>query len=463
MLRITRFISIFTWMLWSLLGASACDSRQVVLVKLESKSPETSSIGVYFRHGSMPWGSFGVPGSSDQFGIEFPIGVDGNLEIKAHTYANDVPCDLGSAAGVLSLAGKYRQDLTISASRSSQSCRGGTEQPFADAMTTGKWSVYAASAKDVWLVGERGLILRWDGSRYTRVPLPASLSTLPPTWNTVVGTTRGEILIAGTAGAVLRWTPTAGMLEPLTILSPVGVLLTSLRWNQASTSDPNSGDVWFAGTGGIVGYYNPAMGVLISAASLAESGGAAVNVDINAIACLSINRPNGRLFDCFFAANGGKLLRYAPANLPANCVSLATGTTNDLTGVAIVANMSTMIYDIRIVGKNRTILRGTAPLNGSPPVPTFNNYAAYLPPGFNNDFLAIQADDKYGAWVSGSKGALLYWNYTAAVPGSEIPFRLLNNQLTDNVSSLSVLGDGVFMSGANNLISYSGPLFTPMP
>lgn len=457
-----KSIHILAVMFFLLIGINACDPRQVVLVKLESRPQEASSMGVYFQHASTGWKSFSVPGDSDQFGIEFPVGIAGNFQVKAHMYANNVPCSIGSAAGVTSLAGKYRQDLTMSVARSTQSCRAGTEQPFADATTQGPLAVFAASEKDLWLVGRGGLILRWDGSRYTQVPLPASLSAFPPDWNTVVGTTRGEILIAGTKGTVLRFAPASGILEPLSIVPPPGVLLTSLRWNQASVSDPSLGDVWFAGTGGLVGYYNPGSGSFVSTIRLLESGGATVNVDINAVSCAITNRPNGKLYDCFFVGNGGTLLRYKSGAGP-NCVSLASGTTNDLTGVAIIANMSTMLYDVRVVGRGRTLLRGTAPLNDTLPVPMFTSYDKYLPQGLIVDFGAIQADAKNGAWISGDKGSLLYWSYTPAIPGSEIPFTMKATQLIDNISGLSVVGDGVFMSGANNLISYTGPLFTPMP
>jgi hypothetical protein len=51
------------------------------------------------------------------------------------------------------------------------------------------WWVWGSSASDVWMVGEQGLVLRWDGARFQVVPVPpeASGKTLFGVWGSGAG------------------------------------------------------------------------------------------------------------------------------------------------------------------------------------------------------------------------------------------------------------------------------------
>ena len=100
------------------------------------------------------------------------------------------------------------------------------------------------------------------GRRWSRAALEwhglveggAANLTAFPNWRTIVGTTRGEILIAGTNGNVVRWNPTSKVLESLNISPSRCGSYPPLTWRAASAGLPSQGDVYLAATGGLVGY-----------------------------------------------------------------------------------------------------------------------------------------------------------------------------------------------------------------
>lgn len=457
--------------LCSVAAQSGCENRQVAVVFLKNRSETATALGAYYKLNEPTFRSAGVRGNLDRFGIEAQLGTTGELDVQVFSYANDIPCSLGSGSGTVRLPGEYRQNLTIDLSQTSSTCTGGKEPVD---FPTQRMAVWAKSPTDIWFVGDGGRILRWNGERYTQVPLPASLASLPPDWTSVVGNSRGEVIIAGTKGYVLRWNPVTSLLEPLTVNPPMGVLIVGLNWRAVSVADPSLGDVWLAGSGGYVGYYNPGSGNKVDAVSLLCTNLMGMNGtftrDINAVSCVATTRSVGPLYDCWFAADQGTLLRYYAAP-PFNCYTYPVSPTisQNLTGVWVGANSAAGRLDVRAVGSGTTIVRGTAALDGKPPAPmTFDSYKSFLPASFSAEFTAIgSGPDSFGGnstgqvWVAGTNGVVLRWDDTPQAPGSAIPFTLINTRLQSNFQRLSAMSNGVMVTGPGPALFYAGSLFTP--
>lgn len=448
---------------------TGCENRQVVVVSLKNRAPEATSVGAYYKLTEPTYRSAGVRNNLDRFGIEAALGTMGDLDVQAFSYANDIPCSLGSGSGTVHLPGEYRQNLDIDLSSTVSTCVGGQEPA---GFPSKNMAVWAKSANDIWFVGDGGKILRWNGERYVMVPLPAGLTTQPPTWTAIVGTSRGEVLIAGTNGYVLRFSYATNTLEQLAVTPMAGAMLTGLNWRAISTADASVGDVWLAGTGGIVGVYSPAGLAKVDAYALTCSFGVLFTRDLNAVSCVATSRSGQNpLYDCWFAADAGTLIR---RNITAttNC-SIQTITppvTQNLTGVWVGANTTSNRFDLRIVGSGTTILRSTAALDSAamPMVSVFDSYKMHLPANFTADFMAIgSALDAAGrnntaqVWVTGSNGTILRWDDTPQNPGSMIPFTLINTRMQSIFDRLSATNDGVFATGPGRALFYAGPLFVP--
>lgn len=456
--------------LLSLTLGSGCENRQVAVISLKNRAPEATSIGAYYKLTEPTYRSAGVRGNLDRFGIEAQLGTMGDLDVQVFSYANDVPCSLGSGAGKVRLPGEFRQNLDIDLSTTVSTCSGGQEP--AD-FPSKNMAVWAKAANDIWFAGDGGKILRWNGERYITVPLPASLQSLPPDWTSIVGTTRGEVLIAGNKGFVVRWRSDSTALESVAV-TPINTALTGLDWRAASTADPVTGDVWLMGTKGNVGLYTPAAGSVSAYAlncySLTQPT-MPFTRDLNAVSCVATTRSTGPYFDCWFTANQGTLVRLVDLGKTPNCFlyQITPAVTANLNGVWVGANSKDNRLDVRIVGSGTTILRGTAPLDAMIPAPaTFDSYKSYLPNGFSSDFLAIgSAPDATGinstaqVWVTGTNGTVLRWDDTPQTPGSAIPFTLVNTRLTNTIERLSAFGSSVVASGPGHLVFYAGPLFVP--
>lgn len=466
--------------LLSVAAQAGCENRQVAVIFLKNRAPEATALGAYYKLNEPTYRSAGVRQNLDRFGIEAQLGTTGDLDVQVFSYANDIPCSLGSGNGTVRLPGEFRQNLNIDLSSSVSTCFGAKEPAGFPSQSMAVW---AKAPNDIWLVGDGGKILRWNGDRYTTVPLPSSLASLPPDWTSVVGTSRGEILIAGTKGYVLRWTASSNTLEPLTVMPPAGVLIVGLNWRAMSVADPSVGDVWLAGSGGNVGYYNPGSGANVNAVGLSAYAGigqpgTVISRDINGVSCVAATRPVGPLYDCWFVADQGTLLRYVPKQTMYNCASYAItpATTANLTGVWLGANATMDRFDLRVVGKGTTILRASTKLSDLIPYPfsgtstpiAFDSYKQYLPASLASDFDAIgSGPDSFGSnsttqvWVTGSNGTVLRWDDSAQSPGSTVPFTLINTRLQNRFERLSAMTNGVVTTGPGPVLFYAGTLFSP--
>lgn len=454
----------------SLLGA--CENRQVAVIFPKNRSETATALGAYYKLNEPTFRSAGIRKNLDRFGIEAQLGTVGDLEVQVFSYANEIPCSLNSGSGTVRLPGEYRQNLTIDLATTTQTCAGAAEPVDFPKQNLAVW---ARAANDIWVVGDEGKILRWNGEVYSRVPLPANLTNFPPTWYTVVGTVRGEVLIAGANGSVVRWNPVTSVLESLNVLPPSsGILPVPLTWRASSASLPSQGDVYLAGNAGWVGYYNPARGGFI--VPFYYDCLSAPAPDINDISCTAVTLTNGMtLPDCWSVANSGLIMRaldpaYAPFK---TCGVVTSGVTANLRGVWVGANAAASRLDVRVVGDRSsatvsTILRSTMTIGATPPLPTaFMSYASYLPQGFVADLTAVgSAIGRDGnttdqVWVSGRPGVVLRWDDSPQMPGSVIPFSLINTRLQSNFQRLSAISGGVITTGPGPALFYAGTLFTP--
>lgn len=459
-----------TGCLLSVAAQSGCENRQVAVIFLKNRAPEATSLGAYYKLNEPTYRSAGVRQNLDRFGIEAQLGTTGDLDVQVFSYANDVPCSLGSGTGTVHLPGEFRQNLNIDLSTTVSTCSGGQEPA---GFPTQNMAVWAKAANDIWFVGDGGKILRWNGEHYTTVALPTALAAKPPNWTSIVGTSRGEVLIAGTNGYVLRWSYATNVLEQLAVNPVSGAMITGLSWRAMSTADASVGDVWLVGTGGIVGVYSPAGLAKVDAYALSCSTGFLFGRDLNSVSCVASSRSGvSPLYDCWFTADAGTLIRRA-ISATTNCyiypIISNPPVTQNLTGVWVGANVAANRFDLRIVGSGTTILRGTAPLSDAIPAPaSFDSYKGFLPANFTADFLAIgSAPDPMGrnsvasVWVAGNNGTLLRWDDTPQIPGSQIPFTLVNTRVKRIFDQLSAFSDGVVTTGPAASLFYAGTLFSP--
>jgi hypothetical protein len=409
----------------------------------------------------------------DEFGIEVPVGTSGLLQAQVFGYNNNVLCSLASGSGSVQMPGEYRQNLSIPLQGTSSKCTAATE-PAAFPMQ--HMAVWAASANDVWLVGDGGKILRWNGTDYTTVPLPATFQQSPPTWNAIIGqSTNGadDVWIAGTSNSVVHYSN-----QTLTAISVVnssnGGTPTPTDWQGLGYGDPVTQDVWFAGTSGVFGFTNSTksqvanlqfVGTMYSNGSYTTP--VAITADLNAVSCFY-----GSLtyYPCFFVGAAGTILQYYPFTVgttETTALIYASPNTNDYTGVFVGADIQAGQLDVRIVGKAGTVLRSTATI--SPPTdPDFTaataDYSMYLPQGTKVDFGALGGTGLNDIWIAGQNGVLLQWQDTADPPPSS-PFVQSMTGISAEQTSLSSIGpgNGVFTAGGGPTLLYSGKLFTPMP
>ncbi len=453
----------------SLSTQSGCENRQVAVISLKNRAPEATAIGAYYKLSEPSYRSAGIRGNLDRFGIEASLGTMGDLDVQVFSYANDVPCSLGSGGGSVHLPGEFRQNLTIELTSTLSTCHGGQEPA---GFPTKKMATWAKATNDIWFVGDGGKILRWNGERYVTVPLPVGIAGQPPDWTAIVGTSRGEVLIAGTNGYVLRYSYATNVLEQLAVSPMAGAMITGLNWRAISTADPSVGDVWLAGTGGIVGVYTPAGLAKVDAYALTCSLGALFMRDLNSVSCVAASRTGlPPLYDCWFTADNGTLIR-RNIQLQTNCSiqPITPPISANLTGVWVGVNVPANRLDLRIVGTGTTILRGTVALDSAitPLLTSFSSYKPYLPGSFNADFLAIgSSPDSLGrnstaqVWVTGNNGTVLRWDETPQDPSGFVPFTLINTRMVSTFERLTATSDGVITTGPGPALFYAGSLFAP--
>jgi hypothetical protein len=102
-------------------------------------------------------------------------------------------------------------------------------------------AVWVVSANDVWVGGEAGAIIHFDGTRWTRTPQPGTQQIL-----SLWGSAANDIWAVGGIGTLLHWNGQAW--KDYTVTTPV--VSFACVWG----SGPN--DVWAAGLNGVIYYWD---------------------------------------------------------------------------------------------------------------------------------------------------------------------------------------------------------------
>lgn len=438
------------WLASACVTLSGCDQRNLAVIALNGIPSGATAITAYYRLDGSTWKSLAPQRSLSQFGIELPKGRRATLETQVFGYSNNLLCSLGNAAGVTDLDGGSIRELTMDVTTTTGRCTAAIEP--AD-FPQGKMVVWANAASDIWVAGSGGKVVHWDGVVWANVPLPAQFAQSPPDWNAILGD-GGDIWLAGTNSAVARYT--AGELVAVPLIPPV---LGPTDWRSMAMADEASGEIVLAGSNrmiGVAGQPFPGVGQLAFKCGTVTPPG-----DLTAVGCPSGNTA-GR---CFFLTDQGGIasLQSNAGGMPP-CKNIASPTTKGLLDVFVGVNVTTLAYDVHIVGRAGAAFRSTTPL-GSTTDPNFmaanTDYSSFIPASARVDLNRIYASPNGELWVAGQGGVLMRWQNTPAGMPPVMPFSLSPTGTTANLHGLSAFGSNLFFSGANHTLGYVGSLFTP--
>lgn len=439
------------WALGCLLAASitataaagaGCGQRNLAVITLEGQTSSATALTAYYRLNGGEWKTVEPVHSLQQFGLELPKEHSATLETQIFSYAKSMPCILGSAAGSTDLDGSSIRELQLPVTTTTDRCHT-TAEP-AD-FPQGKTIVWANAANDIWLAGTGGKVVHWDGSTYTKVPLPADLEGTPPDWLTILGNMDG-IWLAGTNGAFVRYAN--GALTSVKKLSS-----GATEWRSMGLLSPQN--ILLAGTNKIIGIASAAAGVAQQPFSCGTPG------ELTAVNC-PLDGGSGR---CFFVTDKGGIAS-AQINLAGNpqCKNITSPTTKGLLDVFVGVNSSAApVYDVRIVGTAGVALRGTTPISSlnDPSFTAANtDYSSFVPQSARVDLNRISGTSVDELWVVGPGGLLMRWNNTPVGMAPVMPFTLSQSGTTADLFSISEFASNLFFSGANHTLGYLGPMFT---
>lgn len=432
------------------MAAMACDQRNLAVISLDDLPSSATAITAYYRLDGGEWKSLLPQRALRQFGIELPKDRSATLETQVFAYDKQIPCIHGSAAGETQLDGRSIRELGLAVSASTDRCT--TIAEPAD-FPQGKLAVWAGAANDIWIAGAGGKIVRWDGARYSTVPLPAELTAAPPDWNAIWGGSQ-SVWIAGTKSTVVRFSN--GALSVVPILPPT---VRSTDWRAIAIADPDFGPLLFAGSNRVIGFTTPdlpGIGQLDFSCAGSNPPG-----DLTSVACGF----SGAAYRCYFVTDGGGIAALqSNSGGMAACRGISSPTTRALYDVYVGLNIPGQVFDIRIVGQGGTALRASAPINMTTD-PNFTaasaNYAALIPATARVDLRQIDGTGLDDLWIVGQGGLLLRWPNSAigTPPPSFSPPS--PSGVSADLSSLSGFPNGLVFGGANKTLGYYGSLFTP--
>ncbi len=261
--------------------------------------------------------------------------------------------------------------------------------------------VWGTSMSNVWVVGDDGTILQWNGIAWDAVTSGVSVSL-----QAIHGNSADNILVVGLNATALRWNGTAWAPENLPngvnddlfgvwmavggAAVAVGERGRTFRFNGSTWANQNSGagnnvtfnavwgsagnSVWAVGTGGVIRFWNG------SNWSAQTSG---VTTELMAIQGLDED-------EVWVTGRNGTMLLFNGATWS----SQDANTNQDLLGVAAVSATSAVAVGNR---------RASARWNGT----SWTASAAILP---NVTFPAIWSADDDRVWFGGGNGLILRWN-----------------------------------------------------
>lgn len=133
--------------------------------------------------------------------------VGGRGDVLLHSTGNGTwaPVPISTSGGrVLSIWGSSSTDVFFAGIGEIWHSNGATwtkqTLPAAVAANTFIYSLWGSGPRDVWAVGEAGLILHFDGTTWSKVDSGTTLFL-----NAIDGTSAGNVWVIGEAGLVMRW------------------------------------------------------------------------------------------------------------------------------------------------------------------------------------------------------------------------------------------------------------------
>lgn len=431
----------------AVLATTSCGQRNLAVISLTDVPSSATAITAYYQLDGSDWKSVVPKHDLQQFGIELPAGRSAVLKTQIFSYANNIPCSLGSTAGDTELDGGSIRELTLSLTRTTQRCTAATEP--AD-FPRGKLAVWANSATDVWIAGVGGKIVHWDGATYTRLPLPDALTKTPPDWN-AIWSNGTDVWIAGSSSAVVRYN--RGTLSVVPILPPGN---GPTDWRAIALANPTTGAIVLAGSNRTIGL----TGATVQGVGEYSFNCGAVTPpgDLTAVGCAAL----GSAFKCVFVTDGGGIAALGDG-MPI-CRNLTSPTKQPLHGVYVGVDLGAQAFDFRIVGSNGYALRSQASIvNMTDPnfMMAGADYSLLIPQNARVTLYQIGGSGLDDLWITGQGGVLLRWPNTPFSTPPKDFFPKTTTGTTADLSSVSGFGSNLFFGGSNTTLGYIGPLFIP--
>ncbi|HRI49192.1 MAG TPA: hypothetical protein PLW65_03350 [Pseudomonadota bacterium] len=456
------------------LGTSGCDDSQNILVAVSGLPSGNVTLGAYY---GLVDGQPGVTRAAaitqnlSQFGLKVPAGFSGKLALSVFAYEDLLPCIAASGATTVELAGTPRQDATVTLNPSpGGGCtlnKGPTELPPVGAVALAAWG---NAADNIWVVGDKGMILRWDGHVFNTVKLPPELAGSPPTWRAVAGAGRDYVWIAGDKGAVARWNGRELTAVPLVnaVNMPFDPNSPQLpNWLSVSVASQASDDVFFAGHNNLIGHHyqtgiNGVATFALTTSYRTYPPNATVLYPVNTtiaftdVSCIASN-------ECWFvgsdSATGGYILQAYSFKIDGNYIytdysnssAIPYGplTANRLRG--IWTNFEVSTRELFAVGDNGTMLYSNNSLLGSSDpatiYPVFQSVCSSgcTPSAPNVNLNAIGGSGLSDLWIAGDSGMLFHFNPMATAPKN--PLEPMPSATTSSLRRVFSTGGRVFLIG----------------
>ncbi|MFO0575049.1 MAG: hypothetical protein U1A78_13760 [Polyangia bacterium] len=196
----------------SLLSAAGCGDRQVVVVSVTGRPDPVSGLGVYYRvdpdGGPLRFGGLkpanGIVPNYDLFGISLDRGVSGTLSIDVYAHQDGSPCIRSRGHADVALSGDPKQQAEVVMAPVQAAC----DTSFPGGVFPKNAKIWGSAIDDLWIVGDGGAIVRWNGVYLETVPLPEPLKMARPqlpNFRAVSGSGARNVWIVGDQGTVLRW------------------------------------------------------------------------------------------------------------------------------------------------------------------------------------------------------------------------------------------------------------------
>lgn len=446
-----------------------CDSEQNIVVTVQGVPDGTVALGAYYSLDTRPGteGAAGVTQRVDQFAFKLPADYRGTLTTSVFAYRDRLPCLAGSGSAMLNLSGGYRQEQTIALSpETGRGCvinKVPVTLPPTNIAPIASWG---DAPDNIWLVGDKGIILHWDGRVFQRIALPPELAAAPPTWRAVTGAGRDYVWIAGDKGAVARWN--GSQLTRVVTVNDMNVPIEPSapnlpNWLGVAIANPATDDVFFAGHNNLVGHYYKVGFTGVAALQLTDTyrafpSGSKIPIGSNVafadVSCISNN-------ECWFVGsdNGTKGFILQAYSFQSDGVYIYTDFSNNMAGNTLANNRLLGIWttiavtnrELFIVGAGGTLLYSNnsivgVPLGNANFYPNFTVLCSGQGCPFPMNLHGIGGATLTDLWVVGDLGTLLHWNGSIMSPANPIIDMTLPT-LTAGLQKVFSVGGRVFVSG----------------